>query len=141
MKGSTVRSLSVRRVLPGALTGALGWQLLQSRGAAFVGRVVQRTSEAYGETYGVFALVLGLMGWIFVAACVVVLSVEINVVRDKGLYPRSLLAPFSKQADLTRADEETFADSATATRATESEHVDVSFEAPDDVGGDDRATR
>lgn len=124
MRFATVRSVSVREVLPGALTAAVGWQLLQSFGTAYVGRIVKNT----GDTYGVFALVLGLMAWLFMAAVVLVVSLEINVVRAKDLYPRSLLTPFTEDVELTEADEQTYTDIAESTRAKESEEVDVTFE-------------
>ena len=47
---------------------------------------------------------LGLLAWILLAALGVVLSVEINVVRVKQLYPRALLTPFTDNVDLTHAD-------------------------------------
>ena len=46
------------------------WQLLQLFGTAYVGNVV----KGAGATYGVFALVLGLLAWIFLAAVGVVLE-------------------------------------------------------------------
>ena len=38
-------------------------------------------------TYGAFALVLGLIAWIFLASVAIVFSAEIDVVRYKRLYP------------------------------------------------------
>ena len=55
---STDRELSVRQVAPGAVLAALGWQLLQSFGAVYVGHVVKSASA----TNAVFALVLGTAG-------------------------------------------------------------------------------
>ena len=74
--------LSVRQVWVGAAVAAVVWQLLQLFGTAYVGHVV----EDAGITYGVFAVVLGLLAWIFLAPLGVVFSVEINVVRSKALY-------------------------------------------------------
>jgi membrane protein len=51
------------------------------------------------------ALVLGLLAWIFTAALGVVVSVEINVVPTKHLFPRSLLTLFTDTVDLTGADQ------------------------------------
>ena len=89
---------SVRSLLPGALTAAVVWQVLQLGGAAYVGRVVTNTDA----TYGAFALVLGLIAWIFLASVAIVFSAEIDVVRYKRLYPRSLLTPFTDDVELTR---------------------------------------
>ena len=88
---------AIRDLVPGAITAAVVWQLLQLFGTAYVGNVV----KGAGATYGVFALVLGLLAWIFLAAVGVVLSAEINVVRTKRLYPRSLMTPFTDNVDLT----------------------------------------
>ena len=41
--------------------------------------------------YGTFALVIGLLAWIHLGAIFVVLGAEANVVRERGLWPRSLL--------------------------------------------------
>ncbi|MGB3827770.1 MAG: YihY/virulence factor BrkB family protein [Ornithinimicrobium sp.] len=123
MKTSTAQSLTWSQVLPGAATAALGWQVMQTFGATYVGQVVNSTND----TYGVFALVLGLMAWLFIIACILVLSVEINVVAVKNLYPRGLLAPFTENTELTDADEQSFTDTATATKTKEFEEVEVTF--------------
>ena len=93
-------------------------------GTAYVANVVKDASI----TYGVFAVVLGLLAWIFLAALGVVLSVEINVVRSKHLFPRALLTPFTDNVDLTRADQRAYTDAATAQRHKGFESVDVTFE-------------
>ena len=74
---------SVRSLLPGALTAAGVWQALQLGGTAYVSRVVANNDD----TYGAFALVLGLIAWIFLASLAIVFSAEIDVVRCKRLYP------------------------------------------------------
>ena len=51
----TVQRIAVRDLVPGAITAAIVWQLLQLFGTAYVGNVV----KGAGATYGVFALVLG----------------------------------------------------------------------------------
>lgn len=127
MRTATTKSLTWRQVFPGAITASLGWQVMQSFGATYVGQVVNTTND----TYGVFALVLGLMAWLYVVAVIVVLSVEINVVLLKGLYPRALLAPFTENVELTNADEQSFDESAQATKAKEFQDVDVSFDKED----------
>ena len=120
--------------MPGAITAAVFWQLLQLFGTAYVGNVV----KGAGATYGVFALVLGLLAWIFLAAVGVVLSAEINVVRTKRLYPRSLMTPFTDNVDLTSADRNVYTDSARAQQAKGFQSVTVSF---DDEGQQASARR
>ena len=60
--------------------------MLQLVGAVFVRHQVQGAAA----TSGVFALVLGLLSWLFVQAQVTVLAAEVNVVRRERLWPRSL---------------------------------------------------
>lgn len=120
----TTQRISARELLPGAITAAIVWQLLQLFGTAYVGNVV----KGAGATYGVFALVLGMLAWIFLAAVGVVLSAEINVVRAKHLYPRSLMTPFTDNVDLTAADLHAYTDAATAQQAKGFESVIVSFD-------------
>lgn len=121
---STAHETSMRDLLPGAIIAALIWQLLQLFGAAYVGNVVKDA----GLTYGVFALVLGLLAWIYLGAVGVVVSAEINVVRAKRLYPRSLMTPFTDNVDLTRADQQAYTDAATAQQAKGFENVAVTFD-------------
>jgi membrane protein len=56
-----------------------------------------------------FALVLGLMGIIYLAAIIGVLGIELNVVLARKLWPRSLLTLFTDNVDLTDADRRTYA--------------------------------
>ena len=44
-----------------------------------------------GQVYGTFAVVLGLLSWLYLQAQLTVVCAEVNVVRELGLYPRSLL--------------------------------------------------
>jgi len=121
---ATARRLTVRQAAPGAVCAALTWVLLQSFGATYVDRVVNQASE----TNGVFALVLGMLAWIYLSAIAFVLCVEINVVRVKRLYPRSLLTPFTDEVDLTHGDARAYTDAAVAQRAKGFQSVDVSFD-------------
>jgi Virulence factor BrkB len=120
---STAIRLGVREIAPGAIIAAVIWQLLQLFGTAYVANVVKNASI----TYGAFAVVLGLLAWIFLAALGVVVSVEINVVRTKHLYPRALLTPFTDNVDLTRADQRAYTDAATAQQHKGFQTVDVTF--------------
>lgn len=121
---STAHPASTRDLVPGAIVAALIWQTLQLFGAAYVARVVKNA----GSAYGVFALVLGLLGWIYIGAVGIVVSAEINVVRAKGLYPRSLMTPFTDNVDLTVADRHAYTDSATAQTAKGFENIAVTFD-------------
>ena len=121
---ATARTISFSHNAPGAILAALVWQAMQIFGTAYVNGVV----KGAGVAYGVFALVLGLMAWVFIIAIGIVVSVEVNVVRSKRLYPRSLLTIFSDDVDLTVADQTTYRDAAVAQRHKGFEEVTVSFE-------------
>jgi membrane protein len=92
-------------------------------GTAYVAHVVKDSSAAYGA----FAFVLGLLAWAFILAIGVVASIEINVVRSKHLYPRSLLTPFTDDVDLTAADCNAYRDAARAQQHKGFEEVTVTF--------------
>ena len=121
---AAARALSVRDVAPGAIAAAVMWQVLQSFGAAYVQNVVQGSSA----TNGTFALVLGLLAFLYLASFVVVLCVEVNVVRVERLHPRALLTPFTDDVDLTRGDRSAYTQLAAKERTKGFERVDVTFE-------------
>jgi len=101
---STARDLTYRQVLPGALAAAVVWQILQWFGAGYIQHTVIRASA----TNSVFALVLGLLAFLFLVSATLVMCAEINVVVVEGLYPRALLSPFTDNAELTPADRMTY---------------------------------
>jgi membrane protein len=119
----TARPLRLRDVAPGAVIAALLWQVMQLFGTAYVAHVVKGS----GAAYGTFAFVLGLLAWAFILAIGVVLSIEVNVVRTKRLYPRSLLTPFTDDVDLTSADCDAYVDAARAQQHKGFEEVTVTF--------------
>src|SRR6185503_5091784 len=133
-KVSTAHKLSARDAAPGAVTAAVIWQVLQSFGTAYVGHVVKDATV----TNAVFALVLGLIAWIYLGAVTVVMCVEINVVRTQNLYPRALMSPFTEDVDLTRADQRAYSGQATAQKTKDVETVDVSFEGETQTDADAR---
>jgi membrane protein len=121
---STVHAVSMSALVPGAVVAALVWQMLQLFGSAYVANVVQGARPAYG----VFAIVLGLLAWIYFGAIGLVFSAQINVVRAKHLYPRSLKTPFTDDVDLTAADRLAYTDAARAQQAKGFQHVAVTFD-------------
>ncbi|MCW2498175.1 YihY/virulence factor BrkB family protein [Jatrophihabitans sp.] len=124
---ATTKDISIRQTLPGASFAALSWQVLQLFGTAYVGHVVKNATV----TNSVFALVLGLIGWIYLEAFVVVLAAEYNAVRALGLYPRSLLTPFTDDVVLTDADRAAYTSQARAQRSKGFEDISVSFNPPE----------
>jgi YihY family inner membrane protein len=122
-RASTTRALRRVDVLPGAIGAAVVWQVLQIFGTQYVGGVV-RNADA---TNGVFAIVLGLIAWIYLATISLLLCVQANVVRVRRLYPRTLLTPFTDDVDLTDADQRAYTSYARAQRTKDFESVNVSF--------------
>jgi uncharacterized BrkB/YihY/UPF0761 family membrane protein len=134
---ATARHLTVRQVAPGALIAAVLWQLLQTFGVTYVGHVMDTASA----TNGVFALVLGLLAFLYLASVIVVLCVEVNVVRVDRLYPRALLTPFTDHVDLTPGDERSYTGLAKAQRSKGFQEVDVTFDPPVQGPGDEPQRR
>ncbi len=122
----TGESVRKRDVLPGAVGAALAWQLLQSVGTYYLGNTLRGTSAAYG----LFGVVLGLLVWLYLSACAVVLGAEVNVVRARRLWPRSLLTPFTDDVHLTRGDRKAYASYAETERHKGFETVEVDFDQP-----------
>jgi YihY family inner membrane protein len=93
--------VSARTMLLGAVIAATAWQALQIIGGYLVSHQLAR----YSTFYGVFAIVLGLLAWLFLQAQFTMYAVEINVVRAYGLWPRSVIRPrFVPSDQLTEAD-------------------------------------
>jgi YihY family inner membrane protein len=78
-----------RRLLPGAVCGAVGWTALQALGVY----IVERQLEQANLIYGVFAVVIVLLSWLYLSAQLLLYAAEINVVLARRLWPRSLLQP------------------------------------------------
>ncbi|HSL58141.1 MAG TPA: YihY/virulence factor BrkB family protein [Acidimicrobiales bacterium] len=81
----TAERLTWRQVLPGAVVGAVGYVALQNLGTFLVDRFVTGASD----TYGTFAVVIGLLSWFHLLAQVTVFAAEVNVVRARQMHPRS----------------------------------------------------
>jgi len=82
------------------------------------------------EMNAIFALVLGLVAFVYVAAVLALLGLEVHVVLTKRLYPRALLTPFIDAVQLTDADRRVYRESAQAQRHKGFEQVDVTFGEP-----------
>jgi hypothetical protein len=90
---ATARDVTYRQVMPGALAAAMVWQLLQWFGAVYVVHIVKSASA----TNSVFALVLGLLAFLYLIATTLLLCAEANVVATDHLYLRALLTPFTRR--------------------------------------------
>jgi len=115
----TVRNVSMRTLLPGALLAAAAWALLQWLGGWYVARQLSRANA----TYGAFGLVIGLLSWLYLASTVTLYAAELNVVRARRLWPRSLAPP-----PLGRPDERALEGLAKQEERLPDQRVEVSFE-------------
>jgi len=113
----TARSRRLLDLLPGVLFAAVGWLVLQAAGGWYVTRAI----DGAGDTYGVFALVIGLLSWFWLGSHMVLLAAEVNVVRLRRLWPRSLTG------ELEPADRLAMRRFAVAARQDPRQLVTVSF--------------
>lgn len=122
----TAANLKLADLWVGALVMAVGWEVLKVYGASYVNTVIKHASAING----IFAFVLGIFAFIYVAAILAVVSMEIDVVLRRKLYPRALLTPFTDDVDLTAGDERAYAGQAKSMRAKGFQEIEVSFESP-----------
>lgn len=83
----TARDVTWRMLRGGAVSAAIAYELLQLVGGYYVGHTLKHATN----TYGTFALVIGLLSWIYLASHILLLVAEGNVVATKRLWPRSFL--------------------------------------------------
>lgn len=92
----------VERTLPwgdlkwAAIVGGVGWTALQAIGGWYTNRLVENADK----TYGTFAVVIGLLSWIFLQAQVFLYAAEVASVSSRRLWPRSLDPETPTPADL-----------------------------------------
>lgn len=113
----TAPGIPTRDLWLGILLAALGWAALQTVGTIYVDRVVSRA----GATYGLFALVIGLLSWLYLGGQILLYAAEANVVRVRRLWPRGLLDP------VTAADVKAMRALARVEERKEGAHVEVTF--------------
>lgn len=122
------RSLSVRAILPGAIVVAAAWQGIQIGGNAYVTRLVTKaTTSQMNQT---FALVLGLLGFLFLVSALVVVGHEINVVLHRRLFPRALMTPFTDNVSLTAADRKAYTHYVESQRHKGFQSIETTFASP-----------
>jgi uncharacterized BrkB/YihY/UPF0761 family membrane protein len=84
-----------KTMVPGAVVAGAAFTVLQAVGGWYVQHVLNGSTQVYGT----FAIVLGLLSWLYLQAQVTVLAAEVNVVLHKRLVPRSLTGEGLTEAD------------------------------------------
>ena len=85
----TAKEITWRQLWLGAAISAVIWQILQVFGGYFISHQLAHATPLYGT----FALVLGLIAWLYLQAQLTLYAIEINVVCVYRLWPRSLAPP------------------------------------------------
>lgn len=122
----TAIELGWRDVLAGGIVSGAGWELIQIFGS----RIVVHEVNHGQSLYGVFGVVLAVISVIYLVSVVMVISVEVNVIQARRLWPRSLLAPFTDRIHPTPADLAAYRGYAEAARFKGWQRIVVTFDPP-----------
>jgi uncharacterized BrkB/YihY/UPF0761 family membrane protein len=125
----TPKGVATRDLVPGAVLFGLAWSVLQLIGGYLISQRLEQTSEVYG----LFAVVLGLIFWLYLGAQISLYAAELNVVLARRLYPRSIIQP-----PLTEPDRQALRELAKQEERRPEERVRVDFV---DDDGDPRYRR
>ena len=85
----TAREIGWRQQWPGAVIAGVIWQILQTLSGYFISHQLAHASPIYGT----FAIVIGLIAWLYLQAQLTLYAVQVSVVRAYRLWPRSIAAP------------------------------------------------
>lgn len=117
----TPKQIPSKHLIWGTITGGIAWTVLQLLGGYLVSHELKHASQVYGF----FAVVLGLLSWIYLGARILIYSAEINVVLNRRLWPRSIVQP-----PLTEADKAVLVALGKAEDRQNAEQISVSFGEP-----------
>ena len=122
----TAREVNTRDLIPGAVASALLWQLL----LAFGGLLIAHQLRHAQSVYGIFGVILGLLGWLHLQAQITLYAVEADVVRTRKLWPRTAVQP-----PLTHADRRAYTAYVQTQRRREppEQQVEVDFDPKDEA--------
>ena len=126
----TPKQVPGRRLVAGAVVAGVAWQGLLATGGYLVGHNLRHASALYGF----FAVVLGLLSWLYLGSELTLYAAEVNVVLARRLWPRSLLQP-----PLTGPDEQVLAGLATQEERRPEESVEVNFTGQGEDARSDRS--
>ncbi len=114
-------NLSWRSLVPGAALTAVVWVVLQVLGGVYIDHI-----KRSDDVYGTFALVIGVLTWLYLGSKLTLYCAEVNVVLKRKLWPRSLLGVPSEPAD-----QQTLTALAKVEERSHHEQIDVSFQIDD----------
>ena len=117
----TAREIGWRQHRLGAVIAGVIWQILQAVGGYFISHQLAHASPIYGT----FAIVIGLIAWLYLQAQLTLYAVQVSVVRTYRLWPRSIAAP-----PYTEQDRRAYQLYARAAKRVEDEEIVV------EVGGE-----
>ena len=122
----TAKDVSWRQLRGGAFGAAILYECLQTLGGYYVGHVI----KGAGNTYGAFALVIGLLSWIYLAAHITLIAAEANVVASRRLWPRSFSLVLEQPA--ADADRRALTQLGEVEERRQDQTIDVQFNQHDD---------
>lgn len=120
---ATSKVVRWRNMWVGAFLTAAVWEILLTVGGFLVAHNVRHMSSVYGT----FAIVLGLMSWLYLQAQLTLYAVEVDVVRARGYWPRTFFGD-----SRTAVDEAAYAAYLRAEERHPEERVRVDFVASPD---------
>jgi len=132
---ATASEITGRALWLGAILSAVAWQILQSVGTYLLRSEVSKSSVVGGT----FALVLGLLAWLYLQAEITLYAVEASVVHAGKLWPRSMFPP-----PLTDQDRQSYELYAQVQQRRPDQKIEVSFadgEEPGRSGSTQRVAR
>jgi membrane protein len=89
------RDIALRCFVVAAVASAILWQALLAVGSILLAHQVRHQEELYGT----FGVILGLLAWLRLQAQMTLYALEADVVRVRGLWPRSVAPPPLTTAD------------------------------------------
>jgi YihY family inner membrane protein len=92
---ATSSAIVTKKLWIGAVFAALFWHILQVIGSVLVWHQIKGTSTLYGT----FAVVLGLLFWLYLQAQFYIYALQIAAVRHNILWPRNIIQPPFNDAD------------------------------------------
>ena len=110
--------VTFREIEAGAASAAVGLVILQSLGTYILTHQLRNLNALYSN----FAIVLGLLFWIYLQSQMVYYSIEIASVHSQKLWPRSLTGN-----DLTEADKRAYSHQAKKEKQVREESISTRF--------------